>query len=65
MTSTCMRTDSCRKCGMGLKIKQKCSICTEPIKFICKNCHFETDEQIHSMCRLVDMNYRPLMSEIA
>lgn len=60
-----MRIDSCRKCGTELTIKQRCSICNKTIKFDCKKCHFESDEQIHSLCRLVDMNHRPLISETA
>ncbi|BDQ30334.1 hypothetical protein [Nitrosopumilus zosterae] len=60
-----MRMDSCRKCGLGLETKQKCSMCMEPIKFSCKNCNFETDEQIHSICRLVDVNYKPPVYEVA
>ena len=60
-----MRIDSCRKCGNTLEIKQKCSICVEPIKFTCKNCRFETDEQIHSICRLVDVNYKHPIYEVA
>jgi hypothetical protein len=60
-----MRMDSCRKCGFILDIKQKCSICTEPIKCSCKNCNFETDEQMHSICRLVDVNYKPSVYEVA
>ncbi|KEQ56518.1 hypothetical protein AAA799E16_01710 [Marine Group I thaumarchaeote SCGC AAA799-E16] len=58
-----MRTDSCRKCGTGLEIKQTCSVCKKPIKFECRECKRESDEQIHSVCRLVDMNYRPQISE--
>ncbi|QLH07376.1 hypothetical protein C5F50_10065 [Nitrosopumilus ureiphilus] len=60
-----MRIDCCRKCGTVLEIKQKCSICTKPIKFDCKNCHFESDEQIHSICGLVDINYKLPISEAA
>ncbi|AFS82217.1 hypothetical protein [Candidatus Nitrosopumilus sediminis] len=60
-----MRVDSCRKCGMELTIKQECSICNEPNKFNCKECYFEPEEQIHSLCRLVDMNHNPLISETA
>ncbi|MCV0410182.1 MAG: hypothetical protein K5783_04935 [Nitrosopumilus sp.] len=60
-----MRIDSCRRCGIKLKIKQKCSICTQPIKFVCNDCRLETEEQIHSTCRLVDMHYKPLAPEIA
>ncbi|MCA9828531.1 MAG: hypothetical protein KC444_09150 [Nitrosopumilus sp.] len=52
-----MRIDSCRKCGTELKIKQNCPVCTKPVKFLCKNCLFETDEQIHLMCGLTGMNY--------
>ena len=60
-----MRIDSCRKCGISLEIKQKCSICDDPLKFICKNCHFESDEQIHLNCKLVNMNYKPLDTQVA
>ncbi|WP_148680125.1 hypothetical protein [Nitrosopumilus maritimus] len=60
-----MRVESCRKCGTELEIRQNCSVCKEPKKFECKNCKVETDEQIHSICRLVDMNYTPTISEVA
>jgi hypothetical protein len=60
-----MRIDSCRKCGIELDAKQKCSICKNPIKFSCKKCNFESEEQIHSLCRLVDMNHKPLVSSVA
>lgn len=60
-----MRIDSCRKCGTELTIKQKCSICDEPIMFDCKKCHFESEEQIHSLCRSVEINYKPLIPETA
>ena len=60
-----MRIDSCRKCGIELTIKQKCSICNEPLKFNCKKCHFESEEQIHSLCRLADMSHNPLILEVA
>lgn len=60
-----MRIDSCRKCGIALESKQKCSVCQKPLKFSCKNCSFESEEQIHSTCRLVDMNYKPQISEVA
>ena len=60
-----MRIDSCRKCGIGLEIKQKCLICDEPLKFTCKKCRFESDEQIHLNCRLVDMNFRTIDSQVA
>ena len=60
-----MRLESCRKCGTELEIRQNCSVCKKPIKFECKNCKIELDEQIHSICRLIDMNYRPIASEVA
>ena len=53
-----MRKESCRKCGNELKIKQSCSICKFPNKFTCKNCRFETDEQIHSICKILDTSNR-------
>ena len=60
-----MRLESCRKCGAELEAIQNCSVCKKSIKFECKNCKTELDEQIHSICRLVDMNYRPIVSEVA
>ena len=51
-----MRVDSCRKCGTELDLKQKCSVCQNSIMLQCKNCHIETDEQIHLECRLSEMN---------
>lgn len=60
-----MRINSCRKCGVNLESKQKCSVCQKPLKFACKNCSFESEEQIHATCRLVDMNYKPQISEAA
>jgi len=60
-----MRIDSCRQCGTFLDIKQKCSICAKPIKFVCKNCHAETDEQIHSLCKIANMNYKHPIYEVA
>ncbi|MCV0430434.1 hypothetical protein [Nitrosopumilus sp.] len=53
-----MKMDSCRKCGIEMDVNQTCSVCREPIKFKCKKCHYFTDEQIHSTCKLVDMNYK-------
>lgn len=55
-----MRNDSCRKCGDELKPKQNCLVCNQPIKFICKTCHNETNEQIHLQCILIDMDYKLL-----
>ncbi|MDH3279130.1 MAG: hypothetical protein OEL84_08570 [Nitrosopumilus sp.] len=60
-----IRIDCCRKCGMESSVKQRCSICTKPIKFACERCHLETDEQIHSMCRLVDINHKSAVYEAA
>ena len=55
-----MRNDSCRKCGDELKTKENCLVCHQPIKFICKTCHAETNEQIHLQCILIDMDYKLL-----
>jgi hypothetical protein len=60
-----MRNESCRKCGADLEIKQKCSVCKEGITNICKECHFETDEQIHLQCKIIDMDYKLLGSRVA
>jgi len=60
-----IRIDSCRKCGIELSVKQKCSLCTKPIKFACEKCHGETDEQIHSICRLIDVNHKPPVYDAA
>lgn len=60
-----MRNDSCRKCGNTLQIKQNCSICRNPIKFSCKSCHAETDEQIHLECMFIDMDYKLLSPNVA
>jgi len=52
-----MRIDSCRKCGTELEINKKYDICRDAIQFFCHNCGNITDEQIHSICYLVNMNY--------
>ena len=60
-----MRKDSCRKCGITLEITQKCSFCKEPLKYCCKECNFESDEQIHSSCRLIEMHTKQQIAEVA
>ena len=60
-----MRIDKCRKCGMDVEVRRTCQICLEPIKFTCKKCHVETDERIHSVCTLLDMNYQHPVYEAA
>ncbi|MGY5149842.1 MAG: hypothetical protein ACW9W3_07240 [Candidatus Nitrosopumilus sp. bin_68KS] len=60
-----MRIDCCRKCGASQEIKQKCSICSQPIKFECKTCLNESDEQIHSTCILSGINYKLPISNVA
>ena len=52
-----MRIDSCRKCGTELEINKKCDMCRDAIQFFCHNCGNITDEQIHSICYLVNMNH--------
>ncbi|WP_299290078.1 hypothetical protein [Nitrosopumilus sp.] len=51
-----MRIDSCRKCGMELETNKKCEVCNDAIQFLCHKCGNVTDEQIHSVCYLVNMN---------
>lgn len=45
-----MRIDSCRNCGLKLKIKNICKFCKTPNQFICKKCDQLTDKQIHVEC---------------
>ena len=51
-----MRVDSCRKCGKEFQPKKICKICSCPLKFECKECMIDSDEQIHFECRLVEIN---------
>ena len=60
-----MRIDSCRKCGLGLEVNKKCDVCRDPIQFFCHNCGTITDEQIHFICNLVNMNRNLSKTSIA
>lgn len=60
-----MRIDSCRKCGSDLEISQNCSICSEGIKFSCKNCHAHTDERFHLTCTIISFDYNLLKQTVA
>ena len=60
-----MRNDSCRKCGAETEIKQRCSVCKDGVTSICKKCHFETEEQIHFQCSILDMNFKLPVSRVA
>lgn len=55
-----MRIESCRKCGNELIPNDKCNVCKKAITFCCQACHFETDEQIHLNCKLIDKEFRLL-----
>ena len=60
-----MRIDSCRKCGTELEVQKKCDVCRDTIQFFCRNCGNTADEQIHSVCYLVNMNYNLLRASVA
>lgn len=49
-----MRVDSCRKCGMKLKIINECKMCNKPNQFFCHNCKTSTEEQIHYECKMIE-----------
>jgi len=59
-----MRIDSCRRCGFDMRVRGKCPACREAIKFVCKNCHVETEEQIHFHCRLINTDYHLSTAEV-
>ena len=60
-----MRIDSCRKCGTGLEVNKKCDVCRKPNQFFCHNCSDVTDEQIHSVCYLISLDYTMLNATTA
>ena len=60
-----MRIDSCRKCGTELEVEKKCDVCRDAIQFFCHNCGNIVDEQIHSICNLVNMNLYLLKASVA
>jgi len=45
-----MREDSCRTCGSTMKEFQRCSLCSEVIRFICTKCRKSSDEHVHMDC---------------
>jgi len=51
-----MKIESCRRCGSELKATKSCSVCSQPTRFTCTSCHWETEEQIHSKCSVVLAN---------
>ena len=60
-----MRIDSCRKCGIELEVEKKCDVCRDAVQFFCHSCGTITDEQIHSVCYLVNMNRNLLKTSAA
>jgi len=60
-----MRINSCRKCGTELEINKKCNVCREIVQFSCHTCDHITDEQIHSVCCLVDADSNLLKTIVA
>ena len=51
-----MRFDSCRKCGVEMEVAKRCNVCREANQFFCHNCNNVTDEQIHAICRIVNID---------
>jgi len=45
-----MKIISCRKCGETMDVYQNCPKCKKPIEFICHNCNFNTEKEIHTNC---------------
>jgi len=42
-----MRIDSCRNCGITLKVKKLCRDCGQPLNLECNNCNAFVDDLIH------------------
>ncbi len=51
-----MRTDSCKKCGLEMKVSQECDICGQPTNFTCDKCKIESD-QFHLKCTLSSFSH--------
>ncbi len=60
-----MRLDSCRKCGTELGVEKKCDICRDESQFFCRTCSAVTDEQIHTICRIVSLDQNLSQTTIA
>ena len=60
-----MRFDSCRKCGLELKVNKKCDMCNEANQFFCHSCNHVTDEQIHSVCHTANIDQKLLKTTVA
>ena len=57
-----MQNNLCRHCGGDLSVNKKCNVCSKPKQYICNSCGNETEEQIHSKCIMMDMDYTLLTS---
>ena len=52
-----MRLDSCRRCGKGLEVEQRCKTCNLPITFNCHACGYITEKQFHPKCISLESTY--------
>jgi len=51
-----MPDESCRNCGMSLRVFLKCTECRMPSQFICDVCGRRTFHQFHLNCNLAKKN---------
>ena len=52
-----MKFDSCRRCGKEMEVNKTCDVCLKANQLFCHGCGFTTDEQIHSECLMVKLDY--------
>jgi len=57
-----MQNNLCRHCGSDLEVYKKCDVCSKEKQYICNSCGHETEEQIHSTCIMMNMDYTLLRS---
>ena len=48
-----MREESCRICGKEMNEFQRCPVCSQIIRFTCRQCGMFSEEQIHMDCVLI------------
>lgn len=42
--------ESCRNCGLDLRVLDLCGLCFKPTKHFCPTCHLESQEHYHLKC---------------
>ena len=52
-----MQVELCRQCGNELEVNKKCDVCSNPNQLYCHECGYVSDEQIHSQCMMISMDY--------